>query len=463
MKFSPWTSLRGWTNCAEHQRHKEYSAVIHSRIFILLGFFFILTAAELSIAAEDSADFDFDVGAFDKKPLQWGGFMEGKYEHLSSNEDSALSFPGTASSDRSTLDRAGGTLQLDGSYSVRKSSLNWLLKASASLDQQEYDDWADIFEAYLRLRPTDTTTVEAGKQSYKWGTGYAWNPAGFLNRRKDPNDPNEDLEGFITLEGTWIRSFGSIVETMAATITVLPVWDGVNDDFGRENKINLATRLYFLINNSDIDLIYFSGDSRSTRYGVDFATNIAGNFAIHAEFSWIPHATRALLLDSGEIVLQHGSSSSYLFGMRYLSELNVTTILEYYHNGSGYSDEEMADYYQLAEAAQVESELTAAGILLEKALTASRSAYGLAQPGKNYGYIRITWKEPWEIVYFTPGITGIINLDDSSWTVTPELLYTGFTNWELRLRYTQMAGNTFSEFGEKGTDSKIELRLRYFF
>ncbi len=431
---------------------------------VLGGFLLPLITVTLALAGGDAAvDFEFDVDAFEKKPLQWGGYIEGKFEHFFYNKDGALYFLNVGNIDRSTLDRATGTLQIDGSYSAGRSSFNWLLKGAASQDQEEYDDWADIFEAYLRLRPTDTLTVEAGKQSYKWGTGYAWNPVGFLNRRKDPNDPNEDLEGFITLESTWIHSFGSVVESMAATVSVLPVWEDINDDFGRENNINLAARLYFLINNTDIDLIYFTGDSRSTRYGIDFASNLATNFAIHGEFSWIPHATRTVLQETGELLVEKTSSTSYLLGMRYLSEQNVTTIVEYYHNGSGYSEEEMRRYYQLVDDAQEAGEETAATMLLEKALTVSRSGYGAAQTGEEYGYARITWKEPFDIVYFTPGITAIVNLDDHSWTLTPELLYTGFTNWELRLRCSLLSGDAFSEYGEKATETKIKLRIRYFF
>jgi hypothetical protein len=123
----------------------------------------------------------------------------------------------------------------------------------------------------------------------------------------------------------------------------------------------------------------------------------------------------------------------------------------------------MSHYYLLADDARQADEPTAATQLLEKALTVTRSGYGAAQTGKNYGYAKITWKEPFDIVYFTPGITGIINLDDHSWTLTPEFLYTGFTNWELRLRYSLLNGDDFSEYGEKATEGKIELRIRYFF
>jgi hypothetical protein len=54
--------------------------------------------------------------------------------------------------------------------------------------------------------------------------------------------------------------------------------------------------------------------------------------------------------------------------------------------------------------------------------------------GLRYRYLRARQKEPFDIVYFTPSATLIANLDDRSWSLTPELLYTGITNPELRLR-----------------------------
>ncbi len=435
--------------------------------YFLTSFFGVtaifLAAGEPCTAADDGTDFTFNLESFEKKPLQWGGNVEGKFENFSLNRGSSLYFLTDPDRTLSTLDKGTATLQIDGSYSLNKNSFHWLLKASASQDQEYHEDWADIYEAYLRLRPTDMITLEAGTQSYKWGTGYAWNPVGFLNRRKDPNDPGEDLEGFISLKSSWIRSFGSTVESMAATVSILPVWDGVNEDFGRRNNINLAAKLYFLIKNTDVDLLYFTGNSRSSRYGIDFSTNISTNFAIHGELSWIPNVSRLVLEQDNSLQFEEYSSTSYLFGMRYLSAQNITTILEYYHNGSGYSQNEMTRFYHLAYDAKIEQDPAAASLLLEKAMTVNRSGYGAFQTGKNYGYARITWSEPFNILYFSPGITGIININDSSWTLTPEILYTGFTNWELRLRYSILSGGEFSEYGEKVTENKIELRVRYFF
>jgi hypothetical protein len=55
------------------------------------------------------------------------------------------------------------------------------------------------------------------------------------------------------------------------------------------------------------------------------------------------------------------------------------------------------------------------------------------------------------------------NIDDQSWTLTPEVLYTGITNWELRLRTGIIVGVRNSDFGEKQNDYRIELRAGYYF
>ena len=55
------------------------------------------------------------------------------------------------------------------------------------------------------------------------------------------------------------------------------------------------------------------------------------------------------------------------------------------------------------------------------------------------------------------------NLNDRSFSLSPELLYTGITNLELRLKASFIAGEGLSEFGEKQNDYRVECRARYYF
>ena len=77
-------------------------------------------------------------------------------------------------------------------------------------------------------------------------------------------------------------------------------------------------------------------------------------------------------------------------------------------------------------------------------------------------YARVSQKEPFDILYFIPAVTAIANLQDQSLSLAPELVYTGITNLELRLKGTATIGSSGTEYGEKQNDARIELRVRYY-
>ena len=89
--------------------------------------------------------------------------------------------------------------------------------------------------------------------------------------------------------------------------------------------------------------------------------------------------------------------------------------------------------------------------------------YGRFTPEQHYLYLRVSQPEPFDILYFTPALTWIYNVEDQSFSISPELLYTGIKNLELRLKGTALSGDDRTEFGEKQNDYRIELRARYFF
>lgn len=413
-----------------------------------------------SPAAEE---FSFDIEEIEKSPLTWGGYAEFKWEHIDINQDAAFSLLNLAEDPQADIDRVGGSLQLDGNYVLGISSFHWLFKAAGQHDNIGWTDMADIYEAYAALKPTPLATATLGKKSYKWGKGYAWNPVGFINRRKDPNNPEESLEGYITAEADLIKSSAGMLQTSALTTVLLPVWDGVNDDFGDSDNLNLAAKLYVLFLDTDIDLLLLTGNSRSTSYGIDFSKNLATNFEIHGETAWTADKKKISLQDDNTPQVLKDDVLAWLLGIRYLSSNDMTTIIEYYHNDGGYTEEEMGRFYAVARDAGEEFKQTASRVLLEQARHISLKGYGSPQPGRNYFYARFSQKEPFDILYFTPALITIVNVDDASYTVTPELMYTGYTNWEMRLRLNYLQGGTLSEYGEKQNSNKLEFRLRYFF
>lgn len=408
-------------------------------------------------------EYSFELEEFSKKSLQWGGYLELKAEHLEINQSGAFARLAWYGEPPAELDRLGATLQLDGSYRKEMVSFNWLAQAYGRQDQEQWADDADIFAAYASLKPSPLVSLDLGKKVFRWGKGYAWSPVAFIDRPKDPNNPEEALEGYIGAGLDLIKSFSGPLQTVALTTVALPVGRDVNEDFGEPHNVNLAAKLYLLYRDVDIDFLLYSGNSRTSRYGLDFSTNLAPHFEVHAELAHIPRQTRRLLRTDGLVAVQEFADTSYLLGLRYLTENEITAIIEYYHNDGGYSAAEQERFYELVAAAHHLFETTADNSLYLRADRLGQGAYSRPQLGRNYLYARLTWKEPFELLYLTPGCTAIVNLDDHSFSLSPEAVYSGFTNWDMRLRFTLLAGSDFSEYGEKQNKSKLELRLRYFF
>ena len=82
---------------------------------------------------------------------------------------------------------------------------------------------------------------------------------------------------------------------------------------------------------------------------------------------------------------------------------------------------------------------------------------------RDYLYFRTSQKEPFDILYFTPEFTSIFNLDDGSCQLIPGFTYSPRTNLQLRLRGIFLVGSEGTEFGEKQSNYRVELRARFFF
>ena len=297
----------------------------------------------------------------------------------------------------------------------------------------------------------------------KWGKGYAWNPVAFIDRPKDPNDPELALEGHMVLSIDYIKSFSGRLRTLTFTPFLLPVYDHINSTFGKKNRLNFGGKVYFLFYDTDIDLMFLSGGSVPARYGIDFSRNMASNFEIHGEFAYIPDYRKKVIDQNAGVTEENYASTSYLLGIRYLTRTNMTFIFEYFRNGNGYTYSEMGNFYFLIEQAYQSYLLTGDGNQLNFLAGAASQAYRTFAPMQNYLYLRISQKEPWDILYFISSFTSIFNLTDKSFSLTPELLYNPITDLELRAKITVLLGKGGSEFGEKQNDFRLEFRGRYYF
>jgi len=413
----------------------------------------VLAALACLLAATAWAeDFKFDAAEFDKQPFEFGGYVEFKADRSWLKRDG--SFYTLNGLTRDTLNRNTATLKLNAKYTQGIATFNLRANADARRDELGGEDTMRFDEAYVSLKPDPGFTLDAGKIAAKWGKGYAWNPVGFVERAKDPNDVELAREGYTMLAADFIRNFDGDLKTVAFTPVLLPVGSQTNQDFGKPNHLNAAAKLYLLYLDTDIDFTWLGGGSRTPRFGIDFSRNLSTALEIHGEWARMRDVETRRIDAAGNVSSEVRDATSTLLGLRYLTENDTTWIAEYYRNGAGYTQSQLADFHRLVDSGNV--------VLLNKARQISPS-YARPNAGERYLYLRASQKEPFDIVYFTPSATLIANLDDRSWSLTPELLYTGATNLDLRLRATWLKGGSGTEFGEKQNARKIELMARYYF
>jgi hypothetical protein len=320
-----------------------------------------------------------------------------------------------------------------------------------------------LFEAFISVKPSLSFHLDIGKKRMKWGKGYAWNPVAFIDRPKNPNDPELALEGYVVLTMDYIKSFSGKLKTLTFTAFLLPVNDHINSTFGKPNKLNFGGKIYLLLYDTDIDFMFLSGGSIPARYGMDFSRNITSNFEIHGEFAYVPEYSKKVIQGGRPVNEEKYASANYLLGIRFLTKTNTTFFFEYLKKGNGYTSYEMENFYSLIDQAYQSYLLNVDDRQLKFLSGEASQAYRAFAPMQDYLYLRISQKEPWNILYFIPSLTSIFNLTDRSFSLTPELLYSPITNLELRAKVTILVGKGGSEFGEKQNDFRLEFRGRYYF
>ena len=417
--------------------------------------FFILSG--YSIAAEE---FSFDVSSYQKKNYRLGGYFDYSLNYQKLNQDAAanaLFFINQTIPD--SLTQHTGIIELNGDYKWDKWQARFNFHAEAYDNELVSEQKGVLYEAVATYQPATGITLEAGKKAIKWGKGYAWNPVGFVERPKDPSDPDLSREGYAVITADIIKSFTGDIKTLAFTPVFLPVTDKINEDFGQSEHNNIAAKLYLLYKDTDIDIVFLNQGSRSLRYGFDFAKNINTQFEVHGEWAYFDTVSQQLVSDSGEVTSQTDSTTRWLLGLRYLTDNDTTIIAEYYRNNSGYSSSEMKSFFTAVDSANASNNTA----LLTTLSSVGEKTFLTRNPGKEYLYLRFSIKEPFDLVYFVPALTTIYNIDDNSYSLSPEIIYTGIQNLEFRFKATLLYGDNYSEFSEKRNEQKYEFRLRYFF
>jgi len=423
---------------------------------LLLAFFLMV----ILIATAYAEDYTFEIPTLDEdeEMLEWGGNLDVKYSVFQMREDSPfykLSFMNSDSVSE-YLSQYRLELYLNGDYQTK--DIGFHLKTHTTYFDDSKDVDFGIFEAYGNINLSINSFVQAGKKMYNWGKGYAFNPVGYVNPFKDPENPELAQAGLLSINFGRIKSFDSPLKTYAFTAIVIPPIENINNKFGELKNTDFAIKNYFLLWDIDFDLMGYYSKTGTKQLGFDFAMNVKDNMELHGEFSYIKDKMKYEIVD-GDIFSEKTVGYSYLLGLRYLNQNGSTFIVEYYHNDLGLTKEEFSVYSDFLLNSAQSSDTTAVNRALQYAQTYFKSS-NLMQ---DYLYLKVQHPEPFGLLYFTPSIFTIYNLRDNSFSFSSSFSYKPITNLELILWHTFLWGEENAEFSSKQNQQKIQAWVRIYF
>ncbi len=375
-----------------------------------------------SLLLSDEYDFDMDtVESMAPKSYEYNGYLRADDRFQRLNTDSPLYI--RSGDDRSNQNyvHLEGLFEFSYFYEMLTFKTSLMGTYDYVYETISEDDYP-LNELYVDAKITDNHSVLVGKESLKWGKGYYFNPVAFFDRPKDPQQPTVAREGFTVLKYSYNKSFQGALKNVAVDLLYLRADDKINKDFyhiatDSLTSNNIGARLYMLLFDTDIDFIYSYSDAVKDKVGVDFSKNLQTNFEIHGEFA-------------KEIDGYH----SYLLGLRYLTDFELTIISEYVYRSNGLNEEE------------IEATLMSIPFI-----------------AKDYAITWVSQKEPFGLLYSSLYFKDMFNLQDYSHQDKLGATYSFRNNIDVDLSYNVNSGSSLSEFGKKSVEDFIWLKTMWHF
>lgn len=353
-------------------------------------------------------EYDFSMDELEEiqvKSFEYSGYLKAQHKYQIINKSSSK-YP---SKNKDYMNTYLGEAFLNLKYFKDKFSIQSDLMANyENKDNLEKDSYT-INQAFVNYKYNQNHEINLGKKVARWGKGYFFNPIAFIDKKKDPNEPESVKEGFTQINYIYNKAFNKEIQNISFEASYLKTNDEINSDLFEEDSNNIALKTYFLYKDIDIDLAYFYSDKQANKYGFDFSTNIKTNFEIHAEFA-----------------KNDNSWYSYLLGLKYLSENELTITSEYFYQNQE-QDKETPFW------------------------------------DNSYFINKFSQKEPFDMLYFNIYYKNSLNLDDKSHQNNLGFIYTGYKNLTFDFSIGKYFGENSSEFGNKLVDKFTWLQIKYSF
>ncbi|RPI22362.1 MAG: hypothetical protein EHM61_22445, partial [Acidobacteria bacterium] len=148
---------------------------------------------------------------------------------------------------------------------------------------------AEIGELNYSVSLSGWLDLQVGRSIEKWGTGYAWNPTGVVNPRKNPSDPNDRRGLYRGVDNLKVDLF---VRDWNLTLLAVPEIDWEGEDGKHLLATGWAARAYRLIQGIDLSLSASGGSGLPNSQGVSVARVVGNALELHAEVAAFQNSIR---------------------------------------------------------------------------------------------------------------------------------------------------------------------------
>ncbi|RPJ58020.1 MAG: hypothetical protein EHM23_18680 [Acidobacteria bacterium] len=294
--------------------------------------------------------------------------------------------------------------------------------------------------------------VQAGRSIERWGTGYAWNPTGVVNPRKNPSDPTDRRDRYQGVDNVQVDLF---VRDWNVTLLAVPEidWDG------RDGKHLLSTgwavRAYRLVQGIDLSLSASGGNGLPNSQGVSVSRVVGNALEIHAEIAAFQDSVRFRPIDGGWMP-QTKKHVDLLLGGQYTFPRNVNVVVEYYHSGNGLDSVEWTGYQHMVTGAG--QELISGNPV---PLLIDNLYYSVLTMARDYAFGRFYWLFHHDKL--EAEVLVLANLRDGSSLLRPGIYWKIHPNWSLYWLQSELLGGASTEFGHLQVSRVSDFGVRYHF
>jgi len=310
----------------------------------------------------------------------------------------------------------------------------------------------EVDELSFQYSVTSWLDLRIGRQIERWGTGYAWNPTGVVNPRKNPADPNDRRNA---LRGVDMVAADILAKGWQITLLGTPEIAWTGKDGRHLLSTGWAARAYRLIKRTDVALTASGGNGLPNSEGLSLARVFGNSLELHGEAAYFSDTVRFLPREQF-LVATRRPHTEVLLGGQYTFRGNVNVVGELYHAGQGLSGREWNDFRGFVGSAQ-QSLLNGnpADFILASA------QFTPLEMSKNYSFLRVAAPLPFQKLQLETIV--ITSLRDGSSLVRPGISRRIGSNWSVYCIYSQFTGSAGTEFGNIQIRRSTDIGIRYHF